>query len=204
MKNIPLTPLPFHFKTPGRSYSQIGRKGNVALYAVYSDYFSLPDFALPYLLIGYELIVIKTNRNGVERYPAPWQFGHCAWSIPKASKRFGRTRSRMCRSIGQKLRISKSKKVLNRSATSEESTLMAPTEFGTTKPASQADQTASESEESVTALSPKRLAFGETVIANHSAAPKRGGGGYVAPPAGIARPVKLSGKNFMKECTLPY
>ena len=77
--------LPIHFKLPGRSYSQIGRKGNVALYSVYSDYLSLPDFALPYILIGYELIVIKIMPNGQERYPRDEDFGKSAWSIPKAS-----------------------------------------------------------------------------------------------------------------------
>jgi hypothetical protein len=82
-KQTKIVPLPIHFKTPGRSYSQIGRKGNVALYSVYSDYFVLPDFALPYLLIGFELIVIKV-KDGVEVYPAAWQFGKIAWSIPKA------------------------------------------------------------------------------------------------------------------------
>jgi hypothetical protein len=58
--HIPMiTPLPIHFKLPGRSYSQIGRKGNVALYSVYSDYLVIPNYALPYLLIGFELIVIR-------------------------------------------------------------------------------------------------------------------------------------------------
>src|SRR5215510_2224047 len=85
--------LPIHFKRPGRSYSQIGRKGNVALYAVYSDYFILPDFALPYLLIGFELVVIKTKNNR-ELYPAAWQFGSIAWSLPKSLKRTRRTRLR--------------------------------------------------------------------------------------------------------------
>jgi len=82
-----IIPLPIHFKKPGRSYSQIGRKGNVALYAVYSDYFCLPGFALPYLLIGFELVCAKIH-NGAERYPWPCEFGKCAWSIPKASREF--------------------------------------------------------------------------------------------------------------------
>jgi hypothetical protein len=100
-----ITPLPIHFKLPGRSYSQIGRKGNVALYSVYSDYFILPDFALPYVLIGFELVIVKI-KDGVERYPSAWQFGHCAWSIPKSFARtcstcFGRRQfgwHKLCRS----------------------------------------------------------------------------------------------------------
>lgn len=74
--------LPIHFKLPGRSYAQIGRKGNIALYAVYSDYIIVPDFALPYALIGYELIAIKVWK-GRETYPNDSEFGSRAWSIPK-------------------------------------------------------------------------------------------------------------------------
>jgi hypothetical protein len=88
-------PLPIHFKGVGRSYSQIGRKGNVALYSVYSDYFIPPDYALPYVLIGFELITIRVI-NGIERYPAPDQFGHCAWSIPKSFARSCIALSRRC------------------------------------------------------------------------------------------------------------
>src|SRR5215472_17473785 len=90
--------LPIHFKTPGRSYSQIGRKGNVALYSVYSDYFLLHGFRLPFLLIGFELIVIKTKRNGQERYPRPEEFGKCALSIPKSFQRSCRNVARLGRS----------------------------------------------------------------------------------------------------------
>src|SRR5215510_14901011 len=88
-----IIPLPIHFKRPGRSYSQIGRKGNVALYAVYSDYCTLFT-VLPYLLLGYELIVIKTKPNGLERYPRDEEFGQSGWSIPKSFSRFSRTRTR--------------------------------------------------------------------------------------------------------------
>ena len=206
MKHTPLTPLPIHFKTPGRSYSQIGRKGNVALYSVYSDYFSLPDFALPYLLIGFELVVIKTNRNGVERYPRAEQFGHSAWSIPKASKRFGFTCSRMCRSYRQQLRISQLTKVPHRSATSEESSLVAPNKFVTATSADQADQTAGETAENATAAPLAQLSLGKTRMANPASrrvtllsGAKRGGGESPRPPAGIAAPVKLVRKKFLRK-----
>jgi hypothetical protein len=88
-------PLPIHFKLPGRSYSQIGRKGNVALYSVYSDYITDLAFSFPFVLIGFELIVIKT-KNGSERYPRPEQFGHSAWSIPKSFLRVCFARFRGC------------------------------------------------------------------------------------------------------------
>ena len=123
-------PLPLHFKLPGRSYSQIGRKGNVALYAVYSDYFSLPDFALPYIIIGFELIVIKTNRLGLELYPADWQFGKLAWSIPKSLQRVSRTSIGRCLSNWTKLCISEFKTFLNRSPASEASSPLATTANG--------------------------------------------------------------------------
>lgn len=92
-----IIPLPIHFKEPGRSYSQIGRKGNVALYAVYSDYVIVPSYALPYVLLGYELVCIKI-KDGKELYPRPWQFGSCAWSIPKSFSRFSRVGPRSCSS----------------------------------------------------------------------------------------------------------
>lgn len=116
-KTKSIVPLPIHFKTPGRSYSQIGRKGNVALYSVYSDYFILPDFALPYLLIGFELIVIKV-RDGRELYPAAWQFGSIAWSIPKSIQRACRTGFRLCCSGWNQLGLSQSKTILDRSTSS--------------------------------------------------------------------------------------
>ena len=96
-------PLPIHFKLPGRSYSQIGRKGNVALYSVYSDYMQDRMYGWPYVLLGFELIVIKV-RNGCEVYPSAWQFGKCAWSIPKSFARVCYACSRSSRSCFAKLR----------------------------------------------------------------------------------------------------
>jgi hypothetical protein len=184
-----ITPLPIHFKTPGRSYSQIGRKGNVALYSVYSDYFSLPDFALPYLLIGFELVTIKTNRAGVERYPRDEEFGHCAFAISRASKRFGRTRVGM-RGVGRhRFSIQKPKTFPNRSATSEEScdiATLAPSEH---RDGPQADQTSAKVSESVTRLSPRRVTLRETMIANHETPLlycKEGGRGFAARRVGVA------------------
>ena len=116
--------LPIHFKTPGRSYSQIGRKGNIALYSVYSDYLAIPNFALPYLLVGYELIVIKV-KNGRECYPASWQFGQLAWSIPKSFSRLCSACFRGCLYVHRKLCLSKFKTVPNRSTASEASAHMA-------------------------------------------------------------------------------
>ena len=118
-KSNPPEKLPIHFKTQGRSYSQIGRKGNVALYSVYSDYFILPDFALPYLLIGYELIVIKTKPNGDERYPRAEEFGHSAFAISKASKSFGRISSRLRGRERHQCSSTAFKTLPNRSPTSE-------------------------------------------------------------------------------------
>jgi len=117
MKNQKIIPLPIHFKKPGRSYSQIGRKGNVALYSVHSDYCTLFT-ALPYLLIGYELIVIKTKRNGTERYPRDEEFGASGWAIPKSLSRSRRTRfgSRIRR--WAKFRVQEFASFLNRSTSS--------------------------------------------------------------------------------------
>jgi hypothetical protein len=115
--SIPV-PLPIHFKLPGRSYSQIGRKGNVALYSVYSDYLIIPSYALPYALIGFELIVIKV-KDGSERYPSAWQFGSCAWSVPKSFLRTCSARSRSCLNGWRKRCRSTSKTVPNRSTSSE-------------------------------------------------------------------------------------
>jgi len=142
MINPKITQLPIHFKTPGRSYSQIGRKGNVALYSVYSDYFILPDFALPYLLIGYELIVIKTKPNGDERYPRNEEFGHCAFAISKASKRFGRISSRMRGRERHQCSGTAFKTFPNRSPTSEACSsvaTVAPSQYSITR--TQTDQT---------------------------------------------------------------
>lgn len=111
-------PLPIHFKLPGRSYSQIGRKGNVALYSVYSDYLIIPDYALPYALIGFELIVIRII-NGSERYPSDKQFGKSAWSIPKSFARACLARTRRCLN-GLCLRMCPTPKTVpNRSTSSE-------------------------------------------------------------------------------------
>jgi hypothetical protein len=151
-------PLPIHFKTPGRSYSQIGRKGNVALYSVYSDYFSFPDFALPYVLIGFELIVIKT-KNGVERYPRPWQFRHHRLVNPKSFSRTRRTRFGRSFFMQWPICLSKSPQVFNRSATSEVAAHLEKAE-------SKADQTSAKVLETVTELSPGRLALGELMISN--------------------------------------
>jgi hypothetical protein len=96
-------PLPIHFKLPGRSYSQIGRKGNVALYSVYSDYSDDRFSSLPYVLIGFELVVIKI-KNGFEIYPSAWQFGRCAWSIPKSFPRVCSACLRRCVSRFAQLR----------------------------------------------------------------------------------------------------
>lgn len=114
MKNQKPVPLPIHFKLPGRSYSQIGRKGNVALYSVYSDYFSLPNYALPYVLIGFELIVVKV-KDGREVYPSAWQFGSLAWSIPKSLTRVCVACTRCCRFLRSQLGLSKSETVPDRS-----------------------------------------------------------------------------------------
>jgi|SRR5215469_1361481 len=155
-----IIPVPIHFKTPGRSFSQIGRKGNVALYSVYSDYFSMPDFALPYLLLGYELVVIKTNRNGVERYPRDEEFGSSGWSIPKSFSRVGRVGSGV-RCIGWTCRsVQKPKTVLNRSATSED---CACTALASARDAWQASQ----AYQNGTKAAPKRNSLGEKLIANH-------------------------------------
>jgi len=124
MKNKKITPLPIHFKKPGRSYSQIGRKGNVALYAVYSDYFLLKDFYLPYLLIGFELVCIKI-KGLKEQYPRASEFGRSAWSIPKSFKRIRRTCSRLGQSMQQGSRCSTLKTFLDWSASSRASATMA-------------------------------------------------------------------------------
>jgi hypothetical protein len=189
MNNTKIIPLPIHFKRPGRSYSQIGRKGNVALYSVYSDYFSLPDFALPYLLIGFELVTIKTNRAGVERYPRNEEFGHCAFAISRASKRFGRTRLGM-RSRERHCRSGSTSKTLpNRSATSEESCAIATLAPSKHCNGPQADQTSAKVSEIVTRLSPRRVTLRETVIANDETPLlycKEGGRGVGVLLAGIA------------------
>jgi hypothetical protein len=164
MKTI--TPLPIHFKLPGRSYSQIGRKGNVALYSVYSDYFSFPDFALPYLLIGFELIVIKTKRNGDERYPRNEEFGHSAFSIPKASKSFGRTRLGMRSRERHQRGCSTYETFPERSQASQAVSAIAALAPSKHRNRSQADQTSAKVLESVTRLSPGRLALEELMISN--------------------------------------
>jgi hypothetical protein len=110
-------PLPFHFKLQGRSYNQIGRKGNIALYSVYSDYLIIPDYALPYILLGYELIVIKV-KHGREVYPSAWQFGKIAWAIPKSISRVCSACSRCCDFIDRQLGLSKSKTLVDRSTSS--------------------------------------------------------------------------------------
>jgi hypothetical protein len=189
MNNTRITPLPIHFKTPGRSYSQIGRKGNVALYAVYSDYFSLPDFALPYLLIGFELVVIKTNRNGVERYPRNEEFGHSAWAISRASKSTRRVSFRVRGSYRQEFCIQGIAQVLNRSSPSEELEALASDQFGTAASAQEADKTSGKVSEIVTRLSPRRVSLRESVIANHETPLlycKEGGRGFDALSAGVA------------------
>jgi hypothetical protein len=131
-------PLPIHFKLPGRSYSQIGRKGNVALYSVYSDYFILPTDALPFALIGYELIAI-TTKNGREIYPPPRLFGESAWSIPKRFARacFARTR---CRG-SQRLKLLRCtfETLLDRSTTSPSSARLAPSQPQTNQKAPEWD-----------------------------------------------------------------
>lgn len=113
-----IIPLPIHFKTPGRSYNQLGRKGNVALYSVYSDYLLDRNTSLPYVLLGFELIVIK-SRKGKELYPRSEQFGTCAWSIPKSLFCFRRIGSRSCDFRRPEFRSATFATLLNRSATSE-------------------------------------------------------------------------------------
>jgi hypothetical protein len=129
-------PLPIHFKLPGRSYSQIGRKGNVALYSVYSDYLVIPNYALPYALIGFELITIRTF-NGRERYPFPRQFGRCAWSIPKSFPRTRPLNSRRSSSGRRQHPCSALQTFPDRSTSTQVSAHLA-------QPAESADQTPSE------------------------------------------------------------
>jgi hypothetical protein len=169
-------PLPFHFKLPGRSYNQIGRKGNVALYSVYSDYFSLPNFALPYLLIGFELVVIKT-KDGREVYPSAWQFGKSAWSIPKSLSQLCFTRPRLRRSDTAKLRRFSLATLVDRSTTSEASTRMAP------RP-SQTNQTAAKCSEIGTYKAQRRVSLREKLITNQPTSRWPGGAGVAGARAG--------------------
>lgn len=118
------SPLPIHFKLPGRSYSQIGRKGNVALYSVYSDYFNFNGFTLPYILIGFELIAIKV-KNGRECYPTARDFGKCAWAIPKSVSRICSLSSRCCRIVRSAMFGSTSKTAADRSSAPEASAHLA-------------------------------------------------------------------------------
>jgi hypothetical protein len=141
------------------------------------------------LLIGFELVTIKTNRNGVERYPRNEEFGHCAFCIPRASKRFGRTGFGMC-GIGRHRRSGPTSKTLpNRSATSQacsDLATLAPSEH---RNGPQADKTSAKGSEIVTRLSPRRLFLAETVIANHATPPsycKEGGRGVAARRGGVA------------------
>lgn len=120
------TQLPIHFKKPGRSYNQIGRKGNVALYSVYSDYLTLPDLAWPYILIGFELVAIKTNRAGTkECYPKDQDFGKSAWSIPKSWSRIRSPRPRCSPSVVSRSGCSTPQTLLDRSPTSQASACLA-------------------------------------------------------------------------------
>ena len=115
-----ITPLPIHFKEPGRSYSQIGRKGNVALYQVFSDYLIIPSYALPYVLVGFELVCIKIDKTGRERYPRPEEFGKSAWSIPKSFSSTRRIGSRSCEYGSSEFRSQTPPTLLDRSAAPEE------------------------------------------------------------------------------------
>jgi len=117
-------PLPIHFKLPGRSYSQIGRKGNVALYSVYSDYVNNRACSLPYILIGFELIVIKI-KDGYETYPSAWQFGKSAWSIPKSFSRVCSAGARRCVCVLAKLRRLSFDSIPYRSTSTQESAHLA-------------------------------------------------------------------------------
>ena len=146
-----ITPLPIHFKTPGRSYSQIGRKGNIALYAVYSDYFILPGDALPFALIGYELIAIKI-KNRREIYPPSWLFGESAWSIPKRFAQLGFACVGSGRSQLPKLLRRSPKTVLDRSTASATSADLAPRQ-------SQTDQTTEIPSENATKAPQERVAL---------------------------------------------
>lgn len=118
-------PLPIHFKLPGRSYNQIGRKGNIALYSVYSDYSFDRKTSWPYVLLGFELIAIKV-KNGKELYPRPEQFGSSAWSIPKSFFSFRRVGSRRRESRYTEFRSATFISVPNRSASSQVLSRLAP------------------------------------------------------------------------------
>jgi hypothetical protein len=189
-KSKPVKTLPIHFKTPGRSYSQIGRKGNVALYQVFSDYLIVPDFVLPYLTIGFELIAIKNKLNGDERYPRPEEFGHCAWSIPKSFSPPCSISLGM-RGVGRNQRGSSTSKILpNRSPTSEGSP-GPPLE--TTQGSGQSQKTDQTPAEAPPERHRRVTLLGKNQILNLS---EWGGGGSPTRGAGIERPVPRPGKIF--------
>jgi hypothetical protein len=176
MKPNPPVPLPIHFKLPGRSYSQIGRKGNIALYSVYSDYIIVPDFATPYLLIGYELIAIKVWK-GRETYPNDSEFGSRAWSIPKSLPRVCSPCTRR-RVFGMpQFSVSQSKTFPYRSSSSGPSAHLA-------QRASQKDKTAAKCSEIGTYKAQRRVSLRERLITNQPTSRWPGGAGVGGAKAG--------------------
>jgi hypothetical protein len=158
--------LPLHFKGNGRSYSQLGRRGNVALYAVYSDYFLLHGFVAPYLLIGFELVCCDSKRNGVERYPRDEEFGQRALSIPKSIQGSCRVPPRLRRSESYQFIRSSSETILDRSTTPEESAVLAQAQFNRRQFPSPAYQTShKEATRRVTLLG--RLVINNYLLANN-------------------------------------
>ena len=179
--NLP-TKLPIHFKLPGRSYSQLGRKGNVALYSVYSDYSLDRKTSWPYVLLGFELVVIKI-KNNCEVYPGNWEFGKTAWSIPKSFPRVSRTRLRFSGFREPELRILGPSSFPDRSSFTQELEDLAAVPEKT-------DQTASEAPPE---RHQRRVALGKNQIKNP---PQRGGGGHRGACYCHRAPFRSPGKNF--------